>query len=367
MKIAVYHNLEKGGAFNYLVQICKELSKEHKIDIYCHKKLVKKNKNIQEILFPLSKPKNLIEYLYQVFFELKSANKKISHDINSKKYDLVIIGQCLLTQTPYLVKYLNQELQTIYIFNEPKREFYEQTSYDHYYPKRTIARMLRIPVKLIDKINCSKAKTIVSNSIYSSFCLKKHYKKKSYVIYPGMKRTPTKQIIKVNNKMAMSIGAISYIKGHQFSTEQIRNSKAKLHILGRHTPESQKTLLISQRSGVELIIIKEESDSKKQKIMKNYSIYLANQIKEPFGIATLEAANQKMIILGTNEGGTPEVISPGINGFLYPRKERLAKALFLEIYKRHKIIVYRHNIINWKNTSDNFLILYHRLKNTPNE
>ena len=75
------------------------------------------------------------------------------------------------------------------------------------------------------------------------------------------------------------------------------------------------------------ITIADTNDKEKDNLYKNYSIYLANSQNEPFGITSLEATSNNCLVLGKNEGGTPEIIKNGINGYLYSNINEARKIL----------------------------------------
>lgn len=364
MKIAIFHNLEKGGALNSLIFLTKNLKKNNYIDIFSFKKNIPQKIANNIFLFNLKNTKNIFSHLIQILFELRIKSKKIAKKINNNNYDLIIIFPCLLTQSPYLLNFIKNKNKCIYFFTEPKREFYEKTSFDYYSIKKIITRFVRLPIKFIDKKNCQKAKHIISNSFYSSNNLEKIYDKKSTVIYPGLKPINPKKIIINNNKKILSVGALSKIKGHFFSIYQSNNLSKEITILGRKTDESQKIINTAKEKNIFLKIIQTEKDILKDKIFKKYSIYLANQEHEPFGISTLEATSNNCIVLGKNEGGTPEIIQNGINGFLYTNLEE-AKKILKEILNKKNITLYKTNKIDWKYTTNKLMLYY--IQNIKND
>jgi hypothetical protein len=123
MNIVVFHNLEKGGALNSIIFPLKHLKQNNKIDIYCFQKNIPKSLVDNFYTYKLKKTKNIFQNLFQVLFELKEINKKIAEDIDKKKYDLILVFPCLLTQSPYLLRFLKHKEKIIYFFTEPKREF----------------------------------------------------------------------------------------------------------------------------------------------------------------------------------------------------------------------------------------------------
>lgn len=359
MNIAIFHNLEKGGALNSIIFPLKYLKQNNKIDIYCFKKNISQNSIDNFHIYKLKKTKNIFQSLFQTLFELKKVNRKIAKDINKKKYDLILVFPCLLTQSPYLLRYLKHQEKIIYFFTEPKREFYENTSFDYWSIKKIITRLIRLPIKYIDKKNCKFAQHIICNSRFTAKNLKRIYGKSSTVIYPGLKPIKPKKVIIKNNKKILSVGQLSKIKGHDFSIKQIQGISNELNILGRETEETKKIIKIAKQNNVSLKLIQTENDFKKDKTYKKYSIYLANNLNEPFGITTLEATSNNCLVLGKNEGGTPEIINNGVNGYLYSNLDE-AKKILKKIISHDELTFFQINTIDWKYTSDRILEYYHK-------
>lgn len=359
MKIAIYHNLEKGGALNSIIESLKFLKKNNKIDIYCFQKNIPKKLVDNFFIYNLKKTKNIFQNLFQIIFELKKINQKIAQKIDKNKYDLILIFPCLLTQSPYVLRYLNKK-KYIYFFNEPKREFYEETSFNYWSLKKIITRLIRLPIKYIDKKNCQASKNIVSNSNFTAKNLEKIYHKKSKVIYPGLKPIKPVKIKINNNKKILTVGLISKIKGYNFTINQLKNIVNKITILGREGDEAKKIFSIAKENNINLNLIKTENDNLKNQIYKKHSIYLANSQNEPFGITTLEATSNNCLVLGKKEGGTPEIIKNGVNGFLYSNIND-ARKILKKILKQKEFDFYQINTIDWAYTTNKILEYYNRV------
>lgn len=365
MKIAIFHNLEKGGALNSMILPLKYLKQKNKIDIYSFQENIP-NKSVDNF-YPceLKKTKNIFQNIFQILFELKNLSKKIAEDINKNNYDLILVFPCLLTQSPYLLRYLKHKEKVIYFFTEPKREFYENTSFDYWTLKKILTRFIRLPIKYIDKKNCKSTKHIICNSQFTAKNLKQIYNKNSTVIYPGLKPIKPKTITIKNNKKILSVGQLSKIKGHDFSINQLNGITDNLTILGREELESKIIYNLAKKKKVFLNLIQTENDKVKDDLYKYYSIYLANNNHEPFGITTLEATSNNCLVLGKKEGGTPEIIKNGFNGYLYSNLSE-ARKILKKILSQDKLSFIQINTIDWKYTSDKIIEYYNKhIKHDP--
>ncbi len=365
MKIAIFHNLEKGGALNSIIFILEHLKQRNKIDIYSLQRNIPNNLANNFYIYKIGKTKNIFQNLSQVLFKLKTINKKITEDINKNNYDLILVFPCLLTQSPYLLRYLKHKEKVIYFFTETKREFYENTSFNYRSPKKMLSRLTRLPIKYIDIKNCKSAKHIICNSKFTAKNLKKIYHKNSTIIYPGLKPIKPKKIIINNNKKILSVGQLSKIKGHDFSINQLDKIVDNFTILGRETSESKTIYKLAKKKNIFLNIINTEDDEVKDDLYKYYSIYLANNSNEPFGITTLEATSNNCLVLGKKEGGTSEIIKSGINGYLYSNLNQ-ARKILKKVLSQNKLTFTQINTIDWKYTSDKIIEYYiNHIKHEP--
>lgn len=353
-KIAIFHNLKKGGALLLLTKLSYELKKRYIVDIFTYSS-EKIDKTCYDHLryYPIKKTKNVLECLVQLF-ELKRLNKQIAKEIDNNNYVRLIIFPCLITQSPLIIKFV-KHTKNLYIFTESKREFYENTSFDHYSPKRLVARLVRLPIKIIDRINCQKAKNIISISYFSQHILAKIYSKKSLVVQPGIQEIKVKKYKLLNNKKFLSVGLLSRIKGHDFSLNQLKGQINILTVLGRKNEDAEKIINLARKNKIELRLISTESNPRKDNLYQKHTIYLANQNNEPFGLSTLEACQNKCYVIGKNSGGTPEIIKHGLNGFLYPESINLARKS-VKLIKRKKYLTLNTTCnINWKSTTDKII------------
>lgn len=356
INIAIFENLNSGGALNQVKKYIKYFNKlGYNVDLYTHTQ--KNTKYVNKIYnYPVLDPKNSVYEIFKTINQLKINQQKIANEINNKKYSLILIFPCKFTQCPFITKYIKNK-NTYYFFLETKREFYENTSHDYYSIKRIIARIIRIPIKLIDINNCKNAEHIISNSYYSKYVLNKIYKKKSTVIYPNLKQIKmVKHKIK-NRKNFLSVGLISKLKNNDFTIESLKPLNQKLNLVGNYSNDKHKT-----NYKIYCKLLPNINDQKKIKIYKKNTFYMANQIKEPFGLTTLEAANYNNFIFGLNIGGTSEIIQNGLNGILYPNNIKFATKIIKTYLSKKSLIIHKTCIINWKTSVKKILEFTH----TPN-
>ncbi|MBP9817999.1 glycosyltransferase family 4 protein [Candidatus Shapirobacteria bacterium] len=338
MKIAIYHNLNNGGAKEQMKQWIFWL-KKNKFKIIVYKP--KETKTVS---------KNIFINICQTIAQSLISDYKIASLINKTKFDAILIFPCHKIQSPFILSFLKNKYKVIYIFAERNREFYENTSFFDGGIKKKISKIIRFPLKIFDITNCKQAINIVTNSYYSNYMLKKTYGKIGHVIYPGMEQIWQKRI-ESGNKITnfLSIGNLIKTKGHDFSIKQISPLQNLLTIIGssNNNKEAEFIVSLAKTMKVNIKITDYIRTTDKLDIFKKTDIFLANQENEPFGISTAEANDCQIPVLGINIGGTSEIITTGINGFLYPKNVYIAKKI-LNKTLNNKIAFTQFNKINWK-------------------
>jgi len=310
-KIAIFHNLNPGGAIEYNNEILQELMKiGYEIDLYTLKNPTTSEKKIYKniYIFPFIQPEKLFSFLYLYPIYIKKI-KEIAKEINNDDYGLILINHCTISQTPPIFEFLSEKTldKTIYIYHELKREFYEKVSFDHYRPNRTIARLLRNFQKFSEQKNIKLCRHVVSNSEYSKNRLLQLLGKESTFIpcWEHFKTTSKK-----TGKGFLSIGTSGYTKGHWLTEEILENSNVIVDII------SEKTNNPGDTEHIHWIGYKNKKQC--QKALAKSKYYFANNVNEPLGLMTIEALINKNIVFANNTGANEELIKPGLNGFLYP-------------------------------------------------
>ena len=327
--IAIFHNLPAGGAREYLKNISIQLVKlGYQIDLFTLKKVSSGEKNIYKNIYlsEIKQPENMMSF-FIIYIKYLLLIKKIAHKINKNRYDIVLINQCSIS----------------YIYHEPKREFYEKVSVDHFSTKRTFSRILRYFLVYLEKININISINNICNSYYSREIFIKIFKKQPHVLYPFVKKIiKTKQ---ANRHVNISTGITTYTKGHWFTEGMFINKHEKIEIITTKTETRAKQNNILYKPYISQKSIAHTLNTKKN--------FIANNINEPLGITTLDAINKKLLVFATNLGSHNELIQPGINGYLYPLNTNLAYKIF---HKNKDCNEIKSTIIfKWDNYCDNLL------------
>lgn len=355
MKIAIFHELDFGGARRTVNEFVKNLSEICDVDLYYVDNVkddgTKKNTN-KTFFYPF-RPKSWNggdwkSKLYKDTIEiikLYKLHKRIALDIKLRKYDYVFVHPSKFTQAPFLLRFL--EKKCIYFCQEPLRIVYDErlSSIDYIkFPKNIYEFLNRRIRRWIDRKNFRNANLILANSKFSKNLIEKSYGKSAVVCYLGVDTNVFKpldidksiDILFIGNK---DIGYDLLDKMSEF------NDQLKVRAIFREGNASNI------------------NDSELAEIYNKSKVLVALNHNEPFGLIPLEAMACGTPVIAVREGGYKESIVDKKTGFLISRDSRELYIKITRIIKDDKLRMRmsrnaRENILQnwtWDRTVKSFL------------
>lgn len=346
MKIAVFHELSRGGAVDSVNRIALGLKKKHTIDLYCIEKIPDhKFYYSHTYVFPFKQSnwsggdpfsrlyKDSVELVKLYFLE-----KHIAELIDSKNYDAVFVNASRFLESPFILRF-GKTRKIFYLHDPYYRLVYEPKL--HPIPKGFIGKELyerlnRVVRKALDRRNARSADQIIANSNFSKQLFNKTYRRKASVIPLGIDIAffRSKKRLKKDIDI-LFIGSKSTIDGYD-------------------TLQNIRTILPKNITTREVLYENEWLSQIQLRNLYNRSkIVLCLARQEPLGLIPLEAMAAGTIPIAVDEGGYRETIIPNKTGFLLKRKEELFKkkitALLKDESKRNIIInqAVTHVSKNW--------------------
>ncbi len=310
MKIAIFHELDYGGARRTVDELAKRLNKILDVDLYYIDEKEEKGlkKNYQNIFFypfyPRSwKGNNWMARFYKdtiELFRLYNLHKKIASDIKSRKYDYIFVHPSKFTQAPFLLIFFKN---CIYYCQEPLRIVYDpflSKIYHIKFPKNVYEFLNRKLRKWIDKKNFVNARIILANSKFSKEFIENSYGKKATVCYLGVDTNLFKPL-----DLNKSIDVLFI--GNKDNGYDLLDKLSKLE-------NKIKVLTIFREKGKSSITDKELIE-----IYNKSKVLVALNRNEPFGLIPLEAMACGTPVIAVGEGGYNESIINDKTGFLISR------------------------------------------------
>jgi len=330
-RIAIFSGVGYGGAHNLIINIAKRLINKNcnVIALFVLPQHEKKNQLLMQTIKSIGKDNIRIFWFkeksvlglvgfYITLLRLIRVHKEVASFIKREHFNLLIATHCRYTQSPFLLPLL-RSFPIIFLFCEPKREFYEQTSFKHRSLIQRLTRFFLLPLKFIDRHNLRQLKKnnrslILSISNFSLGKLKSIYGLSGKVLYPGvdiLKFHPVKKTFSLKNPRFLSVGAFNFHKGFDFLLEALSflpPNFRKLTLIGNGGHDLDKILALSKRFNVNLTI---KNFISEKKLIENYrraDLFLYAPREEPFGMALFEAMSCGTPVIATNAGGYPEIL-----------------------------------------------------------
>lgn len=313
MKIAIFHELHAGGARRSVNEFGKRLKKSHQVDLY----YVDESHNSTELInftnvtFYKFIPKSWSGQNWKVklykdtieLFKLYLLHRKISKDIDDKKYNLVLIEPSRFTQAPFLLRLL--KTRKIYYCQEPLRMVYEKRLDIekelalHKYLYEKLNRFIR---KNIDRSNIKKANILLANSKFTQGNIKSAYGLSSIVCYMGVDTNIFKPEKIKKDIDVLFIGSYALDDGSNILKTIEEQLKGNVKI----------KFLASEKQWI-------TDDLMLRRFYCRSKIVLAIAYNEPFGLIPLEAMACGVPIVAVDEGGYRESVVNDKTGYLLSR------------------------------------------------
>ncbi len=373
MRIAIFHNLPKGGAKRYLFEVARTLSINNKIDEYTistHGNYLSLQKFVDNtFIYKYHAGNNILEFVFRALFILPSIHKKIANEIDGRKYDFILANHDYITKSPYLLRFA--KTKSLYICHEPQREYHERN--DKLSPGLTnkISNLIRTPIKYIDIKNGRSCTVLIANSEYSKHVLNMIYNKDSIRVYPGVLPPPNINDSPIYRRsIVLSIGGLSPVKGHEFEIRSLSlipdNIRPNLIIIGDGRFQDKKSLVqLAIESKVKLKIIDYASDSELFNYYNKASLLLCAAYGEPFGLTILEAMAHGTVPVVIRDGGVGEQLEKG-GGIISRRNINEYAAKIIDALNNWQALSEEakqlSKLWNWRNTASQLLTIARNLK-----
>lgn len=368
MRIAIFHELPKGGAERAVMEISRGLrNRKIIVDLFTTRKFdVKKNKSIFSKIHTYKfeekewKGRNWKRRLYKDAIEMLKlyfVHKKIARDINNGKYDFAIVNASQFIETPFVLRFL--KVPSIFYCHDPHdRLIYDPLSKipkDLSFIRKTYEKAIRVLRRLLDKENFSKAKIILANSQYSKGMIRKTYGRKSTVSYLGVDHKIFSPGKKDKLYDVLFVGSTFALDGFDLFLKVVNLLPKDVKV---------RSLL----ADMEWI----PDDITMRNLYRSSKIVLSLGVREPFGLVPLEAMACKVPVIAINEAGYKETVIDNRSGYLLSR-DPVAIAEKINKLLLDKKLIYRigndarkYILENWtwKKSSDSmYKILLKELSN----
>ncbi len=315
MKIAVFYNLDFGGAKRAVFEQTKRLKERgHTVDVYTTDKnsdyFDLKSVSNSFCYFKFNLLERKIPFLgrfiddIKTFYLLNELHKKIALEIDNKKYDICLVHPDKITQAPFVLRHLRTK--NVYYCQEPLRIVYE---YNFRAKKDTTLKYLyeQITRSIRKKVDLKNARS--ATFTLASCCYVRERMIEAYGVYPrvsylGIDQNSFKPIdVKKKNQ-------VFFVGNREVMNDGFDLLKTAVNLIPKKVRPTIKMVSWIKENSQRL------SDND---LAKEYSQSLAvicpNRL-ETFGLVPLESMATGTPVIATKISGHRETIVDGQTGFL---------------------------------------------------
>jgi len=349
-RIAVFHNLPSGGQKRALHELVRHLRRSHIVDIYTlttadegfldtrplarrHVCAAVRQFDLENSPLPLLNP---LLKAWEIGCTL-GAYRRVADQIDSKQYDCVFVHPCIFFNSPPILRHANTP--TLFYAPEPWRKYYETPEprpyalEPHDLPRRIAYAPVSRWLRRIDRASMRAATRIVTNSRFTRSCLETIYGVAADVAYLGVDTEKFHPMDIEREHFVLSAGSLTPKKGFAFLVESLalipkqRRPSLRLVCNSVWPPERAYVERLAAERHVEVHVEAGISDAQLVRLYNMACLMVYAPIREPFGLAALEAMACGTPVVGVAEGGVRESVVHERTGLLAPRDPRAFAAV----------------------------------------
>jgi glycosyltransferase involved in cell wall biosynthesis len=350
VRIAVFENLQPGGAKRAAYELGRLLTARHQLDLYrlqiTPTDLFDLAPMVRQVhtyryrpLFGLLETRLLqggpgILHPYTLFAPLQRLHREIARDIDAGGYDAALVHGDWMTQAPYLLGWLDRT-PSVYYCQEPLRVARERSLLANHLAtvsSRPLGRLRALVsasvFRRLAAANVSavqKATAVVANSYYTMEQVWATYAREASVCYLG---TDTQRFSPGSNghrrREVLMVGGPMESKGHRVVIQALgrlpaNDARPALRIVMTSSSDAPLLESLARDLGVSLQL---EIGLEDESLIERYRCAIATICAghlEPFGLTAIESMACATPVIAVREGGYRESVDDGQSGLLVDR------------------------------------------------
>lgn len=348
LDVAVVHDLPAGGgAYRVLAEVLAQLP-QHRFTVYTPRpepvpgaRLVALPDAVTTKRFA---PEVAASNRYRELWSLPARGRTLAAAVDAGGHDVALVLPTELTggsevlpalrRTPSLT-YVPEPLRTAY---EPEPEFARPEGLRWTLTRRGLNPFERKRVAL-DQAAVRAATRVVTHSQFTAAAVRELYGRDAEVVPLGVRVedfAPEPGIaFEPRDRRVLAVGALHALKGHDFVIEALATipaaSRPPLTIVGDRGLVEQPLRELAVARGVALDLRQAIPFAELVGLYHSCGVLAAGQVREPFGLVTLEAMAAELPVVAVDEGGFRETVRDGETGLRVPRDPRAFGAALLAV------------------------------------
>lgn len=314
MRIAIFHELPKGGARRAINEYSRTLKKNHIVDLFLvdEENILAEKRFYNETFIYEFVPKEWEGKNWRVrifkdtleLLQLARLHKKVAIEIDEKKYDFVLVSASKYIEAPFIMKYLKSPF--LFYCQDPNyRIIYDDllgVSKNLGIARRLYENLNRLIRKTLDRQNINFTPYALAPSKFIAQQFTKTYKKMCRVVYYGVDTDFFKPKKSKKDYDILYIGSKHPIDGY--------DSLLKIFSCMKKKPKVK--ILLSENEWV-------SDDIELREMYRRAKIVVCTARKEGLGAVPLEAMSCGIPVVAVDEAGHKETIINGKTGYLLIR------------------------------------------------
>ncbi|HWH92580.1 MAG TPA: glycosyltransferase [Baekduia sp.] len=334
MRVAVVHNLSRGGAWRRLSEQARALDAEV-VEVCLSSAVSVADRGVKVPLRALASaaPRAARPPLrYADVLLLRHAWRRAARAVRDVRPDVVLANPCQILQGPAGIAWTG--VPTLYFCDEPRRADYEDPDGARRNPRtRRLYAPLHDAERRLDRLAALSADRLVTNSRYTAATIEAAYGRPADVVALGVPDAflaPRPADAAHRPGHVLSVGTLIPTKGHDLAIAAVARAATRrpLIVVAGHgeDTERRRLLALAREHGIGLDLRIGISDAELRDLYAGAHALLYLSAREPLGLASLEAQASGTPVVVADDGGIPETIIPGETGFAVARDAAAAAA-----------------------------------------
>jgi len=334
MRIAFFHNLPSGGAKRTAFEFVKYLAKNHQVDLYLYDTKAEDFMDLR----PLIRNTIFVEGGETAgasgigrlvsLSRVRKASQETAKLINDGGYDLALVMQCKVSNSPFLLRHLR--IPSLYFCHEPSAKIMEPHYRGHAQDGRLacLKKLMLHRAMSIDRANAVSATLICTSSLYSRENLYRNYGIYPRLNYLGVDTEHFRPLGLQREPVLLCVGALNAAKGQDFVIKSVGTLSQRLPIkfiynFAYGAAEYQSHLVrLAEKLDVSVSFDRLVTDDALASAYNQAILTVTPTLLEPLGLVALESMACGTPVVGIAEAGVRETVLHNQTGLLTERDPR---------------------------------------------
>ncbi len=331
MRVALFHNLPSGGAKRCAYEWMKRMAREHAVDLFLYDEAAERFLDLR----PFAAHTEVVGGAaplggdgwcarWSALWHARHASRTLAQRIDAGGYDVVLVLQCRVSNTPRLLRHLRTP--SVYYCQEPYARVLEPQVGARDGRLAPLKWVVRRWLVAADAATARKASLICANSLYSRESIYRAYGVSPRLNRLGVDAEQFRPLGAPRERVVLVVGSLSPNKAPDFVLHSVATlpSPPRIRFVHNAGSAAYRSCLadLAGRLGVLVSFDCLISEPGLVRAYNEASLTAVANILEPFGLVALESLACGTPVVGVAEAGIRETVQDGVTGILTERDPR---------------------------------------------